>query len=155
MANMWYYGPSGSGKSTRAFADATENTYVYEGGYWTNLTSAHTHIIIDDIKPGFMTLRELCRLSDSNFPIQLRTSETTSVTLNKRRITVTSLFKPDALFEEDTSFDIGSRNQLANRFRIEGLGRVDESDDESLYEGGSEEPTTSDEDFIVSDSEYD
>ena len=115
------------------------------------MTTDHNLIIIDDLKMSFMSLRELCRLADTRFPLQLRTSENTFVTLNERRVTVTSLYSPETLFEEDVAFDRASRTQLCNRFRVEALGQVNVSEDESTYDS----PTTSDEDFIVSDSEYD
>ena len=105
----WYWGATGTGKTRQAYADSIDPFTCGTTIKWWQGYDKHQHIIIDDFRTGFCTLRELLRLLD-RYPFLVECKGSSRQLLAKQ-IIITAPHKPDHYYGE-TGEDI---NQLLRR----------------------------------------
>lgn len=105
----WYWGATGTGKTRQAYADSVDPFTCGTTIKWWQGYDKHEHVIIDDFRTGFCTLRELLRLLD-RYPFLVECKGSSRQLLAKQ-IIITAPHKPDHYYGE-TGEDI---NQLLRR----------------------------------------
>lgn len=119
---VWFYGDSGTGKTRKAMEEAEalvnkDEIYMTGGdNKWFDGYDAHKVVIIDDIRPGFMSFNDLLRLFD-RYEMRVEHKGGSRQFLAKH-IFVTSPTHPTQLFEAIVHCE--NLDQLTRRFdRIE------------------------------------
>lgn len=119
---VWFYGASGAGKTRKAMEEAEalvgqDDIYMTGGdNKWFDGYDAHKVVIVDDIRPGFMSFNDLLRLFD-RYEMRVEHKGGSRQFL-ATHIFVTSPTHPKELFQAASDFE--NLDQLTRRFdRIE------------------------------------
>jgi len=67
----WFWGKTGVGKTYTAFKECDPAPFVLSNGKWWDGYDGHQNVIIDDLRPEMMPLRDLLRILD-RYPVAVQ-----------------------------------------------------------------------------------
>lgn len=111
---FWYYGPTATGKSLKAFQENPGAYWQSSDAGWFDGYSGQVCIVVDDMEPGTLSVREFNRLTDV-YPYHVKVKGTHCPCM-ARRIIVTSHWHPSEIFSSDRLPEILRRITVLQKF---------------------------------------
>lgn len=113
---IWLYGETGTGKSHTALSlcDANDTYHCMDTGRWFDGYDAHKYVIVDDVRPDFMSFKRMLNLMDYT-PFRVETKGGTRQFLAETVIFTSPLSPSEFCLRLDSTED---PNQFVDRIDV-------------------------------------